>query len=133
MRLLSLDHLEKMVQITLETEEMLPEGYQLEEDDSPKGVAAYTIYSFAHRIRDLEAELADSLERIDKAHTETASVQAGMGMAADHLRRRAEKAEADLRKFYKCEDDAICEYPRRVGRIHDGIGDIQYQIWHKES
>jgi hypothetical protein len=44
-----------------------------------------------------------------------------------------ERLQAELRKFYKCEDDAICEYPRRVGRIHDGIGDIQYQIWHKET
>jgi hypothetical protein len=58
MRLQPIEELNVMIKHTLECEAMLPEGYELEDDLSPKGVAAHTIYTMAHRILDLEADLA---------------------------------------------------------------------------
>jgi DNA repair exonuclease SbcCD ATPase subunit len=67
-------------------------------------------------VDNLEDELEQFQQQIDEAHAETASVKAGMGVAADQLLRRAEKAESDLAQFYKCIDSSNC--CDGCGRVH---------------
>ena len=57
MRLQPLDELEKMIKKVLEIEATLPEDYELDIYGDPVSVAKLTMYSMAHRIRELEAEL----------------------------------------------------------------------------
>ena len=57
MRLQPLDELEKMIKKVLEIEATLPEDYELDIYGDPVSVAKLTIYTMAHRIRELEAEL----------------------------------------------------------------------------
>ena len=57
MRLQPLDELEKMIKKVLEVEATLPEDYELDIYGDPVSVAKLTLYSMAHRIRDLEAEV----------------------------------------------------------------------------
>jgi hypothetical protein len=55
MKLLDQAQLDRMIKKVFEVEAGLPEDYQ--PDDSPTGTAKITMYTMAHRIRDLEAEL----------------------------------------------------------------------------
>ena len=55
MRLQPLDELEKMIKKVLEIEATLPEDYELDIYGDPVSVAKLTIYTMAHRIRELEA------------------------------------------------------------------------------
>ena len=57
MKLLDHDELELMLDKVLETEKGLPKGYELVHLYDPTSVAKLTMYSMAHRIRELEAEL----------------------------------------------------------------------------
>lgn len=134
MKLQSPEEVEKMVVATLELEKMLPEGYELEDNYSPAGVAAHTIYSMAHRIRDLEAETARLTQQLEEARATTDSVKAGMSMAISEQQRRAETAEADLAKFRRCEPlvfpktlpDGECGYYGSE-TVHDRA------VYHKEK
>ena len=57
MKLLDHEELELMIVKVLETEKGLPKGYELVHLYDPTSVAKLTMYSMAHRIRDLEAEV----------------------------------------------------------------------------
>jgi multidrug resistance efflux pump len=70
-------------------------------------------------VDNLEDELEQFQQQIDTAHAETASVKAGMDMVVNQLRRRAEKAEADLAKFYSCDDSNGCYDDSGRVHIHD--------------
>ena len=55
MKLLNHEELELMIVKVLETEKGLPKGYELVHLYDPTSVAKLTMYSMAHRIRELEA------------------------------------------------------------------------------
>ena len=57
MKLLNHEELELMIVKVLEIEKGLPKGYELVHSYDPTSVAKLTLYSMAHRIRELEAEL----------------------------------------------------------------------------